>query len=533
MSNETPRLNLDTFEPGDTDWDHTDTVEAVDEQAIERGLISERPTEGKYDDELYYATDQNVLWGWSESASDWSIRGGTGSEDQALPAIYTERAENEQTLAPGDFSLDETDEDGWRKELEPFSNTKIQGMKYQVLDRQLTSWPMRLPRTVARLPYNRSKARVTLMHDWDDETHYTELSSLYEERGMPWTGNFSWHRVRDSENSWVDLDDLEEMVRSGLEVGIYPRDSTGENLQTIEDDDPQKVVEFLLSVRRDFENEGFPISYVQFRQGQGIGWNDTDEPKSHTIRSAFIASGSGPRPNPDKRIVPPMLSNNPGTWSGDWRDMTTAEFEELIDKVVAVGGDITLFSHQGEIEEMGYDEYADRLDYLEQYREDGDLEITTQTGMQWIPGDADAINAVSDPLAEHSATYSIEDFWDWTSGSPSVGTDGGSEGDNYYVLGDGDEIGLLQTGLELDWQSVTVDFMARAPDGETAEVSVAANPQESDVQGARRFDAVEIGDSWERVFQSYGQMSDVTRLLARIIQEAGTVYVDEVKIYPV
>jgi hypothetical protein len=182
---------------------------------------------------------------------------------------------------------------------------------------------------------------------------------------------------------------------------------------------------------------------------------------------------------------------------------------------------------------MGYDEYADRLDYLQDYREDGDLEITTQTGMQWIPGDADAVNAVSDPLAEHSATYTIEDFWDWTSGSPSVGTDGGYEGDNYYVLEEGDQIGLLQTGLELDWRSVTVEFVARAPDGETAEVSVAANPQASEYQGVRGFDAVEIGDSWERVFQSYGQMADVTRMLARIIQEKGTVYVDDVKIYPV
>lgn len=90
MTDETPRLNLDTYEPGDTDWSHNDTVEAVDEHAIERGPIAERPAEGSYDDELYYAVDQNVLWGWSESDSDWTIRGGTGSEEQPLDSVHTE-----------------------------------------------------------------------------------------------------------------------------------------------------------------------------------------------------------------------------------------------------------------------------------------------------------------------------------------------------------------------------------------------------------------------------------------------------------
>lgn len=89
MSDDTPRLNLQTFEPGDTAWDHTDTVQTVDKYTIARGPIAERPEAGNYDDELYYSTDQNVLWGWNAATSDWTIRGGTGSEQQPLDAVHT------------------------------------------------------------------------------------------------------------------------------------------------------------------------------------------------------------------------------------------------------------------------------------------------------------------------------------------------------------------------------------------------------------------------------------------------------------
>lgn len=116
MSRETPRFNLDTFEPGDPEWDHTDTVQTVDEYAIARGPISDRPTEGQYDDELYYATDQKVLWGWDGTDGDWTIRGGTGSAEQPLEAQYTKRSvtKSEPRVnvtaygAEGDGSTDDT-----------------------------------------------------------------------------------------------------------------------------------------------------------------------------------------------------------------------------------------------------------------------------------------------------------------------------------------------------------------------------------------------------------------------------------------
>jgi len=84
MADRTPRLGLGTFERGE-DWDHTDTVEAVDRQAIVRGPIAERPSEGQYDDELYHATDQRITWRWDASIGDWVHFSGRGNADQPVP----------------------------------------------------------------------------------------------------------------------------------------------------------------------------------------------------------------------------------------------------------------------------------------------------------------------------------------------------------------------------------------------------------------------------------------------------------------
>lgn len=94
MVNQTPRLGLDDYDPGDTDWDHSDLVQLVEEMAIDRGPVADRPAAGEYDDELFYATDQKVLWGWDAGSSDWTIRGGTGSESQPLPSVHTDEVNN-------------------------------------------------------------------------------------------------------------------------------------------------------------------------------------------------------------------------------------------------------------------------------------------------------------------------------------------------------------------------------------------------------------------------------------------------------
>lgn len=81
----TPRFELNTFSPGETDWDHTDAVETLDETAIARGPISERPSNGEYDDEFYYAIDQRTLWRWDAGSSDWKAAAGLGTASEPVP----------------------------------------------------------------------------------------------------------------------------------------------------------------------------------------------------------------------------------------------------------------------------------------------------------------------------------------------------------------------------------------------------------------------------------------------------------------
>lgn len=85
MAKETPRLGLNTYNQGDTDWDHTDAVEAIDERAIVHGDIADRPAEGDYDDELYHAIDQGITWRWDADAADWKYFAGRGSSTSPVP----------------------------------------------------------------------------------------------------------------------------------------------------------------------------------------------------------------------------------------------------------------------------------------------------------------------------------------------------------------------------------------------------------------------------------------------------------------
>lgn len=76
MVEQTPRFGLDNYEKGDRPWDHSDLVDLVDEHAIERGAAVDRPAEGDYHDELFYATDKRILWRWDADSADWIAVGG-------------------------------------------------------------------------------------------------------------------------------------------------------------------------------------------------------------------------------------------------------------------------------------------------------------------------------------------------------------------------------------------------------------------------------------------------------------------------
>ena len=99
MANETPRLGLGTFEQGDTDWDHTDAVEALDELAIQRGAIADRPATAAYGGAFYAALDQRILWQWDNGSEEWTAVAGLGSESEPLPTAFFEAID----AAIGDF----------------------------------------------------------------------------------------------------------------------------------------------------------------------------------------------------------------------------------------------------------------------------------------------------------------------------------------------------------------------------------------------------------------------------------------------
>lgn len=71
MASNTPRFSLNTYDQGDTGWDHTDVVEHADENTIGRGSLSARPSSGTYNNQLYYATDVYTLYRWDTGDDAW------------------------------------------------------------------------------------------------------------------------------------------------------------------------------------------------------------------------------------------------------------------------------------------------------------------------------------------------------------------------------------------------------------------------------------------------------------------------------
>jgi hypothetical protein len=61
------------------DWDTL--VEDLDETVVARGPKADRPASGEYDDELYLATDEQVLYRWDGTSWVTAISGGGGTSD--------------------------------------------------------------------------------------------------------------------------------------------------------------------------------------------------------------------------------------------------------------------------------------------------------------------------------------------------------------------------------------------------------------------------------------------------------------------
>jgi len=125
MPTQTPRFNLDKYQPGDDSWSHSDTVDWLDESAVARGPIADRPASGDYDDAMYYATDQLTLYQWDETGTTWNAIGGLGTEANPLPQVYAQTVSADD----GTFNSTLTDPDGVSHsgELKDASDAPIAG----------------------------------------------------------------------------------------------------------------------------------------------------------------------------------------------------------------------------------------------------------------------------------------------------------------------------------------------------------------------------------------------------------------------
>jgi len=130
MVTPTTRFALDTFDPGES-WDHTDTVQFVDENAIARGPVSSRPTSGDYDNEFYYAVDELILYRWDQGTTTWTEAAGFGSSSTRLSVTQYINTLNATTVTATDATVanqPSTDNDVANK---AYVDSVTQGLNWQ------------------------------------------------------------------------------------------------------------------------------------------------------------------------------------------------------------------------------------------------------------------------------------------------------------------------------------------------------------------------------------------------------------------
>jgi hypothetical protein len=108
MVTQTPRFNLDKYTQGEEDWSHSDTVDLLDELAVETDVIANRDSSGDYDDELFYATDEKLLYRWDSNTSSWLVEGGIGTDTDKLPEIWVKNG-NFNDIETSSFSNNATE----------------------------------------------------------------------------------------------------------------------------------------------------------------------------------------------------------------------------------------------------------------------------------------------------------------------------------------------------------------------------------------------------------------------------------------
>lgn len=80
----TDRLGLSTYEQGDDEWDHTDTVLWIDEHGTAHGTLAGRPDTGTYHGQRYHALDVDITFYWDDNAASWGYQGGFGDENNRI-----------------------------------------------------------------------------------------------------------------------------------------------------------------------------------------------------------------------------------------------------------------------------------------------------------------------------------------------------------------------------------------------------------------------------------------------------------------
>jgi hypothetical protein len=143
MASTTDRFGLDTYSSGE-EWDHTDTVQLLDEIGVEKDIKTNRPA-GTYDNELFFATDERILYRYETDDSSWNVIAGFGTSSSRIPeTIYINEVDlnklntadvqnagsGEVPVAQGDGTFTMEAQTGGQTEYRVSGTTALQASEY-------------------------------------------------------------------------------------------------------------------------------------------------------------------------------------------------------------------------------------------------------------------------------------------------------------------------------------------------------------------------------------------------------------------
>lgn len=351
-----------------------------------------------------------------------------------------------------------------------------------------------------------------------------------------------------------NLDHIQEFAARGASVGYY----SGSERHWYDDVDSIEDLEHVgWEAKQAIEDKGFNVNFMSPRGGSGsmsaLPPQTADSPQARAIESLFVASGHSNVHGVSEignivAQVGPHLNN-----TGEDENMTASDVQDYkdgIDDMIQAGSTAVrgFFFHARSVGD-NWDNMTDWLDYLQQKRDAGDIQVVTPTMAVCAARDPADYNVIQESSPQFS--NASDSFWGPYGNYPDVRN---FDTDPYWELGAtdaGDDFsGLRARRFDLPRYAGTImiQFDARSPTGETNNIEIRIDNWDVKVDGDWTGDwpsgdmhDITTDDTWSTHYAPLGFPRTAQNLIGESLSGGeiaiwafnDNVHVRNIKMYPI